>query len=302
MDFRQLTYFVQILRDGSFAKAAANLYLTQQGLRVSIKRLEDELNTTLLKRTSSGLVPTKAGLYLYHQAEKILKLLSECECYFNVSISQSNHLVVACVVDLIGFCPDFFLSILSDKSQIPPIRLIENTAKTCEDLVFRNEADVALVPGPIDRQKFSNIKLFRCSHVFIVNQQHPLASLECVDFEQLSGYKFVAFNQEFKTHDMFIQRCLEAGFEPNIVMKLQRTTEILRMVQSNPDYIGICSNYHATHFLLPGLKALSVKDETFCWDIHLIKKKDTISTSAIEQFKQQAITYFREKTLADSLI
>src|SRR5690554_4132097 len=117
MDFRQLTYFVQILRHGSFTKAAASLYLTQQGLRVSIKRLEDELNTTLLERTSNGLVPTEAGLYLYHQAEKILKLLCECESYFSVSISQSNHLVVACVVDLIGFCPDFFLRILSEKAK-----------------------------------------------------------------------------------------------------------------------------------------------------------------------------------------
>ena len=52
MEIQQLKYFVEVVRQQSFTKAAAQLFVTQPMLTRSIKHLEEELNVRLLERTS----------------------------------------------------------------------------------------------------------------------------------------------------------------------------------------------------------------------------------------------------------
>ena len=54
MEIQQLKYFVEVVRQQSFTKAAAQLFVTQPMLTRSIKHLEEELNVRLLERTSKS--------------------------------------------------------------------------------------------------------------------------------------------------------------------------------------------------------------------------------------------------------
>ena len=47
MELRQLEYFVAIVEHGSFTGAAKALYVSQSALSKSVKKLEEELGTTL---------------------------------------------------------------------------------------------------------------------------------------------------------------------------------------------------------------------------------------------------------------
>jgi len=62
MELRQLRYFVRIVELGSMGRAALDLQMVQSALSQQISRLEGELSTRLLQRTSKGTVPTEAGL------------------------------------------------------------------------------------------------------------------------------------------------------------------------------------------------------------------------------------------------
>jgi LysR family tcuABC transcriptional regulator len=62
MELRQLRYFVRIVELGSMSRAALDLDLVQSALSQQISRLEGELATRLLQRSSKGVVPTEAGL------------------------------------------------------------------------------------------------------------------------------------------------------------------------------------------------------------------------------------------------
>ena len=46
MEIQQLKYFVEVVRQQSFTKAAAQLFVTQPMLTRSIKHLEEELNVS----------------------------------------------------------------------------------------------------------------------------------------------------------------------------------------------------------------------------------------------------------------
>jgi len=73
MELRQLRYFVKVAEYGSMGRAAADLGVVTSALSQQISRLESELSTRLLIRTSSGVVPTDAGLAFLRQAQLALR-------------------------------------------------------------------------------------------------------------------------------------------------------------------------------------------------------------------------------------
>lgn len=72
MDIKILRYFLQICKDGSFSKAAKNLYISQQGLSKSISNLEKEIGVSVFNRTSKGNELTEYGEYLKNKASTIV--------------------------------------------------------------------------------------------------------------------------------------------------------------------------------------------------------------------------------------
>jgi LysR family tcuABC transcriptional regulator len=77
MELRQLRYYVRVVELGSLGRAAADLGLVASTLSQQISRLESELSTRLLQRTSTGVVPTDAGLAFWRQAQLALRHADE---------------------------------------------------------------------------------------------------------------------------------------------------------------------------------------------------------------------------------
>jgi LysR family transcriptional regulator, regulatory protein for tcuABC len=73
MELRQMRYFVRVVELGSISRAALDLQLVQSALSQQIGRLEGELATRLLRRTSKGVIPTEAGLAFFREAQLALR-------------------------------------------------------------------------------------------------------------------------------------------------------------------------------------------------------------------------------------
>lgn len=75
MDIRQLRYFIAIVEQGSFSRAAAILHIAQPALSLHVRNIEADLGTPLLFRSPQGVVPTEAGEILLRNARIILDQL-----------------------------------------------------------------------------------------------------------------------------------------------------------------------------------------------------------------------------------
>ena len=62
MDLRQLRYFMAIVEQGSFSRAAEMLGVAQPALSLHVRHMEAELGTPLLVRSPQGVVATEAGV------------------------------------------------------------------------------------------------------------------------------------------------------------------------------------------------------------------------------------------------
>ena len=80
MDLRQLRYFIAIVEQGSFSKAAQELGIAQPALSLHVRNMEEHLKTQLLFRRPSGVTPTDSGLILLRHAKDIIERFSiACE-------------------------------------------------------------------------------------------------------------------------------------------------------------------------------------------------------------------------------
>ncbi|WP_245415176.1 LysR substrate-binding domain-containing protein [Hoeflea marina] len=72
LDLRQLRYFVAIVEQGSFSKAALTLNVAQPALSLHVRNMEADLGTQLLFRSPNGVLPTEAGEILLRNARVII--------------------------------------------------------------------------------------------------------------------------------------------------------------------------------------------------------------------------------------
>ncbi|MGB2942805.1 MAG: LysR family transcriptional regulator [Candidatus Macondimonas sp.] len=78
MDLNALVAFVAVASEGSFSRAAANLYLTQPAISKRIAALEQDLGAPVFDRIGRGIALTEAGRALLPRARDILQGVDAC--------------------------------------------------------------------------------------------------------------------------------------------------------------------------------------------------------------------------------
>lgn len=73
MELRQLRYFVKVVEHKSLGRAALELEVGVSALSQQIGKLESELHTRLLNRSSVGVTPTNAGIAFLRHAQLTLR-------------------------------------------------------------------------------------------------------------------------------------------------------------------------------------------------------------------------------------
>lgn len=79
MDTRKLRYFLAIVEEGSFSRAAGRLNVAQPALSLHVRRMEEDLGTPLLVREPQGVRVTEAGDLLARRARAVLAELDRTE-------------------------------------------------------------------------------------------------------------------------------------------------------------------------------------------------------------------------------
>src|SRR5260370_26494045 len=74
MEFSQLEFFVTVVEEGSFSKAALRVYRTQPAVSIAIRRLEEEIGAPLFERSQKTPMLTEVGALVYDYAKRILSL------------------------------------------------------------------------------------------------------------------------------------------------------------------------------------------------------------------------------------
>lgn len=72
MTLAELQYVVAVAQERHFGRAAARVFVTQPALSLAIKKLEDDLGTTIFERRQNKVELTPPGEQIVHQTRRVL--------------------------------------------------------------------------------------------------------------------------------------------------------------------------------------------------------------------------------------
>lgn len=111
MELRHLRYFIAVIEEQSFTKAAEKLCMAQPPLSKQIKNLEESLGVELIDRSSRPLKPTKSGEIFYANALIILNKVTETKALTHNLQNSEDTIKIGFVVSLLyGLLPKIIYS------------------------------------------------------------------------------------------------------------------------------------------------------------------------------------------------
>lgn len=191
MELTHLRAFRAIVEHGSLTAAARALGCKQPTLTAAVQRLEAHFQTTLLQRTSRGVVPTSTGLELARCAAVVTSTLeATMERIAGLENDEVGRFVVGCH-DSLGayFLPEFLSGFLPETPTVE-VALWNGPSSQVLDRVVEREVHFGLVVNPRPHPDLVPIRLFRDAvDVFTVE---PAASLGAARERLRSGTLLVA--------------------------------------------------------------------------------------------------------------
>lgn len=225
MELRQLIYFVQIVKDGTFSSAAKTLFVSQPALSKSIKLLEDELGASLFSRNEKRGELTQVGKVLYERAQIILKEYQlTLEAVNEISQFRKEQLHIGIPH---GLGQQMFYQIATEFSESNPtveIAMFGYGFHRLQRELLDGKIDIGatIVPTTI-LDGLEAINLTVAKFYLLLSQEHPLARRKFVCFSDLRDEQFIMLNDEFAVTTLTRLRCEAAGFTPHVKLVVDRT-------------------------------------------------------------------------------
>ena len=147
---QDLTYFLEIAREGNLTRAASRLNISQPSLSLAMQRLEGEVGTSLFIRSRQGVRLTKAGEKLFAEGHRLMNYWTELR---GQTLSAMNEVQgrfrLGCHVSVARYAlPQFIPQLMSDHPRLE-IALLHELSRVITQKVVQLELDLGIVVNPI---------------------------------------------------------------------------------------------------------------------------------------------------------
>ncbi|WP_260260005.1 DNA-binding transcriptional regulator OxyR [Vibrio intestinalis] len=231
MNIRDFEYLVALAEHNHFRKAAEACFVSQPTLSGQIRKLEDELGTALLERSSRRVLFTDAGLQLVEQAKKIL---SEVKTFRDMASDQSGAMTGPMHIGFIPTVGPYILPriVPTLKEQFPDLELYLHEAQT-HQLVRQLEEgklDCLVLASVSETEPFKEIEVYREPLSVAVPCDHEWAKLDELDMLELNGKTVLALGDGHCLRDQALGFCFAAGAKDDERFKATSLETLRNMV------------------------------------------------------------------------
>jgi DNA-binding transcriptional LysR family regulator len=246
MTIQQCRYVVQIAKTGSFSEAAKQMFVAQSSLSVSIKSLEQELNTKLFERAGNGVYLTEAGTEFVRYAKQICES-SDFVLRRYSSQTERKHLNIATqhydfVADVFGS----FLKTVQETDYQFSLREIETynvirqveTAYSDIGIIAIKDGDFDIMKRYLGKKKLSFEPILQASpHVFF-RREHPLSHCSCLRLTDLKEYPCVSYEQGEHNSSFFTEELMDTDYIEKHIEISDRATLMNLLLVSDAYTVG----------------------------------------------------------------
>ena len=193
VDIELYKIFYTVAKLGNITKAAEKLYISQPAVTMSIKKLEEQLESTLFVRTKRGVILTTEGNVLY---EYISKAMENIELGENRLASlkklESGNIKIGIGSTLTKY---FLINYLDEYHKLYPNVNINIDTSVTESVIKKLEEgalDMAIVISDEKSLNNLNIEYSRdIEYIFIANKEYKEKIGKSIKAEELNEYPLI---------------------------------------------------------------------------------------------------------------
>lgn len=215
MDLKQLRYFYEIVRLGSFTRAAESLHVAQPAISVSIRKLEAELDLQLFQRHDRKVSLTAEGERLWLHAQRILQAVDDARLEMQELKGLSKGEVRVGIPGMMGsyYFPPILMAFRHRYPHIS-LQVIEGGTSQLQQMLETAELDLAVIVRDFLPDELEARVILREEMRVVVGLEHPLAQQATVSIDEFFKEELVLFRQGYFHRKVVDRLAAEAGVKP----------------------------------------------------------------------------------------
>ncbi len=279
MEIRQIQYFLSIVETGSFSAAADEHYISQSSLSKKIIALENELGVPLFDRSKRKVSLTNAGEAFLEHARKINAAYKAMLVDINGYRSDADSFSIAAIPVIAQYGITTYIAQFREVYPNIDFTLEEIDGLNILPALEEHRFDLAFTRHHfLDHERFISLEISKDKLLVVVSKNNQYATRSSISIKELSNDNFIVFDKVTDIHELILNECGKAGFEPTIFYSSHRKVSVFGLVGAN---IGIA--------LMPSK----------IYDYH--KHPDVLAIPLVEDIEcNMVLAYLKNKKLPES--
>lgn len=292
MNIESLSYFVKIVDEKSITKASKSEHISQSALTQIVKKLESDLNCSLLSRSNKGITPTECGQLVYEYAKDMAGLYSSMQDRLVCMTEGCFSLVIkpCCSLDN-QFIPNIMYQIQNKFKNVKLTTILDNKIKTISEIKI-GITDFGIVMGNVLEDEVIDITIVGQEDIVLVAGPKMIVSNK-ISISELSKYKIIDFSLGSYMKD--IHNLIESRTSPKInggyspFFSIDSISAIKTLVISNFG-LAFLPRYSVVDELEKNqIKMIELDDYKLRLPIKILSKKDSYLPPLMIEIKKSLI-------------
>ena len=284
MEIQQLYYYMELCKQKNFTEAGYACNMTQGALSKQIRKLENELGITLIRRNTRKFELSKEGEIFLSYAKKMTGTYEE----MLKNVQKNQEIKIGCMPVL---APYHFARLVADfRKEYPDIKLVidERIASEIQENSDRYDFLILRENMMEDQKKFRFSPLYDDKLCAVLYEKHPLYGRDRLQLKELKDDVFIFPERGSGSYEVFYKSCEKAGFEPKIAFEFPQANTIMNFVSEG---VGVTITFSTVYreAKCAGVKMIPLEDE-----LHSVISLFYRKNKPLDYAKKQFLNYVRE--------
>lgn len=284
MEIQQLYYYMELCKQKNFTEAGYACNMTQGALSKQIRKLENELGITLIRRNTRKFELSKEGEIFLSYAKKMTGTYEE----MLKNVQKNQEIKIGCMPVL---APYHFARLVADfRKEYPDIKFVidERIASEIQENSDRYDFLILRENMMEDQKKFRFSPLYDDKLCVVLYEKHPLYGRDRLQLKELKDDVFIFPERGSGSYEVFYKSCEKAGFEPKIAFEFPQANTIMSFVSEG---VGVTITFSTVYreAKCAGVKMIPLEDE-----LHSVISLFYRKNKPLDYAKKQFLNYVRE--------
>jgi len=231
LNLRQVEAFKAVFEQGSVSRAAEVLYVTQPAASKLVAHLEADTGLTLFERVRGKLVPTRHGVRLYAEVDRVFSGLRQVEqAVDSIRRDEQLHLAVGVLPALSGA---FLTRVTMNFLKIFPdvqVSILTLSSPILTDRMVMRQLDLGLVNSMVDNPYVEREPLMEQPLVCVLPPAHALCRKKVIRPQDLDAVPFVAFLPDTQVRLLIESIFVQYSQHLNVVLETATAPSVCEFV------------------------------------------------------------------------